>query len=1140
MRIPDYEPHFHSRRKYSKIFLFMKLTIVLLTVACLHVSANTMSQNISLDLRSVDLKKALVTIEKKSPYRFLYSDAALPADKKVTVMTTNATIQEIMDQLLTGTSLSYRVLQSNLVVLKNNTSMLESINEVKLTGRVVSESGDPLSGASIVVKGSKLGTTADVNGNFTLSVPDDAVIIVSAVGYESTEVNVSGKSAVVVTLKLSTRKLDEVVVIGYGTASRRDLTGSIVKVSGKDIADKPNINPVASLQSKVAGLYVVNSGTPGQAPDIRIRGTVSIGSVRPLYVVDGILNDNIDYLNPNDIESVEILKDASSLAIFGVKGATGAIAVTTKRAKTGQTTINFNATYGFKKLVDKIKMANAKQFDELFAEENANNGVATPDYSALTANTDWIDAVTRVGAFSTANLSIAGSSENNRFNFGIGYQTDEGIIKHEKLQKMLVSFNDEFKVSKSIKMGVNFNYTRQHNPYDATWVLDAARKVMPHISANSKPFRVKNAYNPNGVDSVDLNIYSGLDVALQSAGVVNPILEIENTWDKTISYTNRYVGSLFAEINFLKNFNFRSTWYADVSNVDTRRYTPLYYAYNPMNNTPYLYSTRTGVNQGNYDWKKYQQDYILTYKKSFGENNLTVTGGFTTYYFGTFQRFAASQQGTGATDLPIPNDPRLWYVGDGFFGKPVTLANPSYQSENATASILARVLYNYKGKYYVNASFRDDGSSQIPEANRHQKFWALGAAWEISREDFMKDVKQINFLKLKVSTGVLGNQSTYGLSSDYTGYPGLQSGINVPFGLNIVSGALPKYQANPDLKWETVNSTDIGLELTAFNNRLHFEATYFNKVTKNMMTYISLGALGLDDKLENGGKIKNWGEEFSATWTQKLSSDLTLNLNGNITFMKNKVMSVAEDLPGGVIIRGFQNNGSAEARTLPGYAIGSFFGYVVEGLYQSNLDILSSPSAAGLGSYRPGDFKFKDMNNDGVIDANDRVVIGNPSPDFIYGGSIGLNYKRLSVSIDFGGVYGNEVFRTWGSLESPFQRVNYAAFKVERWNGPGTSNWEPIISQADRFNYNGSTYNIEDGSYFRIRNFQIGYDFDVKGLSKLKVRNLRAFFNVQNLKTWKHTKGYTAEYGGDATGFGFDNAGGALPMVTTFGVNVTF
>ena len=306
------------------------------------------------------------------------------------------------------------------------------------------------------------------------------------------------------------------------------------------------------------------------------------------------------------------------------------------------------------------------------------------------------------------------------------------------------------------------------------------------------------------------------------------------------------------------------------------------------------------------------------------------------------------------------------------------------------------------------------------------------------------------------------------------------------------------------------------------------------------MTYVSLQSLGQDDQLENGGEIKNWGEEFSATWTQKVNQDLTVNIGGNITFMKNKVKSVAADLPGGVIIVGNANNGSAEARTLPGYPIGSFFGYVLDGLYQSNLDILQSPPASSIGSYRPGDFKFKDLNGDGVIDANDRTVIGNPSPDFIYGGSIGVNYKRFTLSVDFGGVYGNEIFRVWGALESPFQRVNYPALKINRWHGPGTSNWEPIISQADRFNYNGSTYNIEDGSYFRIRNLQVGYEFNPKMLSRAYIKSLRIYANAQNLKTWKHNNGYTPEYGGSATSFGFDFAGGAIPRVITFGLNVTF
>jgi hypothetical protein len=327
---------------------------------------------------------------------------------------------------------------------------------------------------------------------------------------------------------------------------------------------------------------------------------------------------------------------------------------------------------------------------------------------------------------------------------------------------------------------------------------------------------------------------------------------------------------------------------------------------------------------------------------------------------------------------------------------------------------------------------------------------------------------------------------------------------------------------------------------------LHFEANYFDKTTKDLMTYVSRASLGLPDELINGGSIRNWGEEFSATWNQNLTKDLTLNVGGNITFIKNEVKSLNKDIPNGVLIRGFQNNGSAESRTTAGYPIGSFFGYVVDGLYQSYADILASPNASSLGAYRPGDFKFKDISGpdgkgpDGQITSDDRVVIGNPTPKFTYGATVNLAYKGLSLSIDMGGVYGNDVFRTWGSLESPFQRVNYSADKINRWHGPGTSNWVPIISQGDRFNYNGSTYNIEDGSYFRIRNMQLAYSFGRSMISQWKINNLRVFVNAQNMKTWKHNYGYTAEFGGDATAFGYDNAGGAIPVVTTVGLNVTF
>jgi TonB-linked SusC/RagA family outer membrane protein len=1132
----------------SKVLLAMKLTTLLTFFFTLNVAANGFGQEkISLKVKKTEISGVLRFIEKQTTYRFLYNDKLEDIRERVSLNLKEVDINEALDQLLEKTRLLYQVMDNNLIVIKEDPNAPPRLPDVVVRGKVTGEGGLPLAGASVQVKGTTNGTTTNNDGAFVLTVANaNVTLVVSTVGYDQQEIALGGRTDITVALNISIKVQDAVVVIGYGTASKRDLTGSIVKISGKDVADKPNTNPIASLQGKVAGLSVVNSGTPGQAPDIRIRGTVSIGQVHPLYVVDGIFNDNIDYINPNDIESIEVLKDPSSLAIFGVKGATGVIAITTKRAKAGQVVVNFNTSYGFKKLVDKIKVVDAAGFKMLFDEENANNGVTTPDYSALTANTDWVDAVIRTGHFNNNNISVSGSTEKNRFNLGLGYLTDEGIIKHEKLERMLLSFSDELKLNKAIKIGINLNSTRQHNPYDAGWVLDAARKVMPQVSAGTKRFRIQNPY---GTDSLDADLYSGLAVALQSAGVINPLLQIENTWDKNITIEYRNVGSIYADINFLKYFNFRSTFYADMSTYNRREYTPLYAAYDPISNTPLLYSNLTQFHEDVDNYRKFQQDYILTFRKTFGDHSVTATAGLTTYYFGAFRRHTIVKQGTDATALPIPDDERFWYVSSGPWGVVDPANTNSSQNEYATASVLGRLLYNYKNKYYLNASIRDDGSSQIPSQNRHQKFWAVGAAWELTKETFMQNIRLIDFLKLKASIGTLGNQSASyldGTPINYPFYPNLNTGVNAVFGPYIYSAADQSYIPNPDLKWETVNAREVGIELNAFKNKLHFEANYFNKTTNDLMTYVSRGSLGLKDELINGGSLKNWGEEFSATWNQNFSRDLSVSIGGNITFLKNKVLSLADDLPTGYLARLFQNNGSAESRTTVGYPIGAFWGYVVEGLYQSYADVLASPVASALGAYGPGDFKFKDINGpdgkgpDGKITVDDRMMIGNPTPKFTYGASLSATYKGLTLSVDMLGVYGNQVFRTWGSLESPFQRVNYSADKLERWHGSGTSNWVPIISQGHRFNYVGSTYNIEDGSFFRLRNIQLGYDFAKTLISKFKINNLRVFANVQNLKTWKNNFGYTAEFGGDATAFGYDNAGGALPMVTTFGLNVTF
>ena len=1116
----------------------MKLTFLLMFVAILQVSAKVNGQGrISLKVNGVEISKVLNSIEKQGVYRFLYNSRLSMIRTKVSIDAKDLDIKDVLKDMFTGTDLGYKILDNNLIVVLSNTLAFQ---DIKVTGKITNESGEGLSGVSVTLKGTSNGTTTDNDGNFTITVPQDGILVISYIGYQSQQVSVSNASVHNVKLLAANKVMDEVVVIGYGAATKRDLTGSIVKIEGKEVADKPNTNPIASLQGKVAGLSVVNNGTPGAQPDIRIRGTVSIGQVHPLYVVDGIFNDNIDFLNPNDIESIEILKDPSSLAIFGVKGATGVIAITTKHAKPGQTIINFNTTYGFKTLVDKIKMANASQFSTLFAEENANNGVATPDYSWFNSNTDWINTVTRTGHFNTDNISISSSSEKNKFNMGLGYTHDEGIVMHEQLEKMQLSLNDEFKLSKFIKVGVNLNTSRQNHPYDATWVLDGARKVMPQVSNGTKTFKYQNPY---GADSITTPLYSTVDNALQSGGVQNPLIQLQNEYNKTSNIEYRSVGSGFFEVNFLKNFTFRSTFYADISTVNKRQYIPLYDAYTPQQNgdTTTTITTATSLTENDNTWRKFQQDHILTYKKSFGEHNLTATAGYTTYYFGNFNRTGVAKQIIGAAGAPIPNDPRFWYISNGF-QDPVNTFASSSQTEYTTASALARLLYNYQNKYYLNASIRDDGSSQIPEAHRHQQFWAVGAAWDLSRENFMKNQNIFDFLKLKGSIGVLGNQSTTDGATGtlpYPANPGILGGVGAVFGTNVYTAATPAYNANPDLQWETVNAQEVGIELNAFQNRLHFEANYYNKTTKNLMTYVNRRSLGVPDELINGGSLRNWGEEISAVWNQHLSKDFSFSVGGNITFLKNKVIALSSELPTGTLDVTSQNNGEAISETKPGLPIGYFKGYVEEGIFQSYADILKSPSQASLGpAARPGDIKYKDMNGDKVIDASDRTFIGNPSPKFMYGASASVNWKGFNLSVDIGGVYGNQVFRTWGALESPFQRVNYAGFEADRWHGAGTSNWVPILSQKDRSNYVGSTYSIENGSYLRIRNLQLGYNFAQNLIPTVK--GMRVFVNVQNPKTWKNNSGYTAEFGGTATQFGYDNAGGAIPRVTTMGLNVTF
>ena len=1102
--------YFKKNRKFIPVF---KCIFLFICIFNSHVMGNTNAQTISLKLTNVEIEKVLLKIENQTDIRFLYNPNLKDLKKRVSIDKINSSLIAVLSDLVIGTNLNYRILENNLIAIK---SIDPQEKQIKISGKISSEKGEPIAGVSISIKGANKGTTTDYNGNFTLNVNFKDKLIITAVGYETKEVEVVSE-LIQISLKASAEKLDEVVVIGYGTASKRDLTGSIVKVKGDVVANKPNLNPISSLQGQVTGLSIVNNGTPGKAPDIRIRGTVSIGSVKPLYIVDGILNDNIDFVNPNDIESIEILKDPSSLAIFGVRGASGAIAITTKRAKVGQININFNTIYGVKQLVDKIKLTNAADFKTLFEEEvsvSKGNISLFSNYSKFNGNTDWIDALTQTGQFNTNNLSIISSTEKNKFYFGIGVSKDQGIVKHEELNKFIININDEIILNKNIKLGFNINALKQDLPFqfysgtNADDLLYNARRVLPISS-------IKNETS---------GLYYDLSPG-QNAELHNPVMVLENNFDKSIRTEYRFVGNAFAEINFLKNFTFKTTFYADMSNLDQRKYNPLIKIQSEIDGSQF-YSNGyniTRVSQSNERWNKYQQDYILTFKKSFNDHNITVLGGFTTYYNNYTKLYGeVSQKSSGD---PIPNDSRFWYVDNGF-GDRTTRVASSDQWEKATTSYLLRALYNFQSKYLVNISFREDGSSQISPENRFQDFYSIGAAWDVTKEKFMDKISFFNNLKIKASYGQLGNQNSFGYNYPY--YPLINSSTSAVFGNNIIPTYSPQYETDKNLKWETVTSSELGFEFTALKNKLSVEFAYYDKKTENLMNLVSLPG-SLRPTLKNLGNISNKGIELSVTWSQNITKDFSFSINGNITTINNKVIDTFSTLAAS---EQYPN------QTELGYPIGHFFGYKVIGIYQSYADKLNSPTVVGQ-SYGPGDLKYADLNGDGVIDSKDRTDIGNPTPDFIYGFNLNARYKNFELSIGLNGVYGNQIYRFWGSSENPYYRFNYPSFKLNRWNGVGTSNWDPILGSDHIINKLPSTYGIEDGSYIRIRNVQLAYTI----ISKLKnaiIKNVKVYVNAQNLKTFKNNSGYTPEFGGDATSFGIDNGNGAIPVIYTFGANFLF
>jgi TonB-linked SusC/RagA family outer membrane protein len=992
--------------------------------------------------------------------------------------------------------------------------------QITVSGTVTEgATGDPAIGVSVLVKGTTTGVVTDFNGNYTLhNVPSNATLVFSYIGMNTVEEAVNGRSVINVVLSEDIHALQEVMVIGYGTARKRDLTGSIVSISAADIANRPSSNPLAALQGRVAGVQVVNTGRAGQDPEIRIRGTNSINGFRPLYVVDGLFADNINFLNPSDIESMEILKDPSSLAIFGVRGANGVIIITTRRAKEGQTLVNVNTSIGFKNVGDRIALTNAAQFRELFNEQLANQGENPFDYTHWQADTDWQNEIFRTGLITHNNVSITGASDKNRFYMGIGYMTEEGTIKSEKFSQLTLNLSSEYSVNNRLRFGYQVNGARTLPP--------DAKGVEPALRAAPIAPVYKDFVNPNtGRTERLLHILPNF----QAGQVNNPMIPVELEGAHNIATNYRGTGNIYGEADILKNLRFRTTFSLDFASNDSRLFQPIRSVFNPdysggkENIRPY---TET-VTQFKENFLTAQQDYILTYDNRFGLHGITATAGMTTNYREFSKLTGGRSQQLGDFDFSIPSDNQnKWWISS--IGNR-SMTNAGEQWRRFTMSYLTRALYSYNNRYLFNASYRRDGSSVFrPVGNTWDNFYSVGAGWVVSEEDFMQNQNFINYLKLKGSWGVLGSENTG--DRHYPGFPGLTSDGNAIFGDNIIPGYRYSHLVQ-NLGWEKTHAWEAGFEMNLLNQRLRIEPTYYNKLTKDIIVLLS-SRTGAQNSLENIGEIRNRGLELAVSWHDNIGqSDFRYSLGFNLTTIDNKVLSLGRDAADAI----FQSG--SIARTLSGYPIGHFYGYVVEGVYQNWEDIRQSPPNR-LASVRPGDLKFKDIHGDGEITDKSRTMIGSPTPDATYGFNIGLGWKGIDFSVDMMGVYGNEIYRNLYS--DNYAQFNYLESRMNRWNGEGTSNWEPILSRDRPVNFLPSTYFIEDGSFFRVRNVQLGYTFNQSLLDKLHLKQLRLFANVQNLKTWSRNSGYTPEIGGSALEAGIDKGSYPMPIVTTFGLNVTF
>lgn len=970
--------------------------------------------------------------------------------------------------------------------------------------------GETLIGASITIPGTGTGTITDFDGNYELrDVPRNATLRFGYVGMKDVD-REANQAVINVVLESADMRLEEIVVVGYGTARKRDLTGSIVSISGDALKSSPDHNPIKSLQGKVPGLVVTNSGAAGGTPDVKIRGVATTYSgTQPLYIVDGMFTDNIDFVNPNDIQSAEVLKDPSSLAIFGVQGANGVIIITTKRAEKGKMTVSYDGYVGSQILHDRdrVSLTNADQFTQLYNEQMKNMNPTATDWvgDLLGGGTDWQSHIFRKALITNHGVTVANSTDKANTVFSLGYFLQEGIVKYNAYQRFNARWAADYQISKTIKVGSNLTLSRWDND-PATASVSNAVQAIPTYS----PFAPAEDHNPQNIGS-----YYTPSPGIQMQ-VGNPVATMEIRKGNTENYGYRAVGNVYAEINFLKDFTFKVVGYGDLGLNTGSSFTPRYDLSNATQSS-FQKTDYSSFSRSTAEYTKYQVDYLLNYNKKVDQHRIGVLAGYT----------ASIQIKEGFNASVDSLDSNKWITRDDFkmlkTGDPKSRKNGDWYEAEAFTSYLSRLNYSYADKYIAVLTFRADASSKFAKDYRWGYFPSVGLAWIASDEDFFEPLKeQIDFFKLKASWGRFGNDKI----GNYMPYPQIN-----PRGQQVVVNGVTYYlptQANrPDTKlhWEVINEFDAGFDAQMFGNRLKVEMDYYNKKTIDLLSYVDMSAGQYSFDITNIGSIRNSGIEMLLSWNDKIGKfNYGISING--ATLKNEVIELGNN--NSDIITGKYH------RTSVGHSVGAIYGYVQDGIFQNQAEIDDYYPAPWIS--KPGDIRYKDLNGDSKITSADRGFIGQTIPTFTYGFSLNAAYANFDANIDFNGVYGNDIINT--KKLPTYAQFNFYTTSLNRWHGEGTSTVEPILNTAQGHNFESSTNLLESGAYIRLRSVQLGYNIPTMLIKNINLSKVRVYANIQNLLTLRSNSGFTPEVGGGILAGSVDS-GGTYPIPATYSIGLT-